>query len=190
MKTIYFAALMFVSSAVLAQSNFEGVITMNTTNEAMKEKATVTWYLKGNSSRLDINSQAGEHDTQYAVISDAKGMDLVSQGHVTPIQSVAPVTKSSLRLESETQGVSVNGFTCTKQVYADTEGETTYWLAKDLELGFDDLPAFIRRNMPAVTSNGFPVRMEKRDGTGKLVLSQDVLSVHATSVDASKFERK
>jgi len=190
LTTIYVFAALLGAQTALAQS-FEGVITLNTTNEAMKEQATVTWYMKGNSSRLDIHSQAGEYTTDYSVISDEKGMDLVSQGHVTAVPAVAmKMETAQQRFVSETKGQNVNGFACTKQVYTDGDNQTTYWLADDVKVSFKDLPFFIQKNMPQIPVDAFPVKMEKRDGTGKLVLSQDVLSITASPVDAAKFERR
>jgi hypothetical protein len=44
--------------------------------------------------------------------------------------------------------------------------------------------------MPRLEDNLFPVKMEKRDAEGKVLLTQDVLSVSASTVDAAKFDRK
>ncbi|MGB0918365.1 MAG: DUF4412 domain-containing protein, partial [Flavobacteriales bacterium] len=84
MKSLILAALVIISNMVVAQS-FEGVIKMNTSNAEIKEEASVTWYLKGNSSRMDIKSTADGHDSKYAIIIDGKGMHMVSEGHVTEI---------------------------------------------------------------------------------------------------------
>ena len=190
MKNIYTAAFMLVVGVANAQSNFEGVITLNTTNEAMKESASITWYLKGDDSRMDIDSKAGDHSATYAVISDEKGMDMVAEGQVTPVpQAAMKVDMSSQEIVSETPNVTVNGFTCTKVVYTDGSNLTTYWLADGLEISFDDLPFIIKRNMPKISSNGFPVKMIKRDSSGKVILSQEVVSITQTAVADSRFER-
>ncbi len=171
--------------------NFEGVINMSTANEAMKETATLTWYLKGDRSRMDIVSQAGDHNSSYAIISDEKGMDMVAEGNVTNIPASAmKADMATLSLVSEMNAVSMNGYLCKQVVYSDGKYQTTYWLTDALNLKFDDIPMALRRNMPSISTAGFPVKMEKRDATGKVVLRQDVLSVKTSAVDDSKFERR
>ncbi|MCF8462240.1 MAG: DUF4412 domain-containing protein [Flavobacteriales bacterium] len=190
MKTIFTLLILTMTSWSMAQ-NFEGVITMNTTNEAMKEKASLTWYLKGNKSRMDISSQAGEISTEYAIIADEKGLDMVAEGHVTAINKAAlDLGLQTVTLLSEKSAVQMNGYACKQEVYFDGKTQTTYWLTDALGLAFNDIPAIIRRNMPTIDSNGFPVRMEKRNAEGKVVLTQDVVSVKPSKVEDSKFDRK
>ena len=190
MKLAYLLIVLFTANWAFAQ-NFGGVITMNTSNEELKETASVTWYLKGDKSRMDIDSKAGDHNSQYAVIADGKGMDMVAEGHVTAVpQTAMKVDLATQSLVSELDGVSMNGHTCKQVVYTDGVNKTTYWLATGLGVSFDDIPFVIKRNMPKISSQGFPVRMEKRNAEGKVVLSQDVVSVSPTTVDESKFERK
>lgn len=190
MKFINMIIAVFFANVVLAQ-DFEGVITMNTTNTAMKEQATVTWYLKNGDSRMDIHSDADGHSSDYSIITDGKGMDMVAQGHVTRIPQNTMVAQGAAQtLLSEKEGVEMNGYNCTQAVYFDGKNQTTYWLTNDLKMGFNDLPSVIKRNMPKVEATGFPVKMEKRNAEGKVILSQDVVSVKPATVDASKFNRK
>ena len=190
MRNLYVAVLVLVSSVASAQ-NFEGVITMNTSNETMKETASVTWYLKGNDSRMDINSKAGDQQTQFAVIADSKGMDMIAEGQVTSVpQAAMQVDLAAQQLVSETKNVQVNGYNCTMAVYTDGTNQTTYWLAEGLGIGFSDIPFMIKRNMPKISSSGFPVKMEKRDASGKIILSQVVVSITPSSVSDLKFDRK
>jgi hypothetical protein len=189
LKTIFVLLAAAVSANTFAQ-NFEGVITMTTTNAAMKEDASVTWYLKGDKSRMDIVSKADGHNSEYAVIADEKGMHMVAEGHVTEIpQSLLNVDLATQSLVSEKTGVSMNGYTCTQVVYTDGKNQTIYWLTDGLGIGFDDIPLIMKRNMPQIKTAGFPVRMEKRDAEGKVVMSQDVVSVSAATVNDSKFKR-
>lgn len=190
MRTIYTLIAVMAVNWAMAQ-NFEGVISMTTSNEAMKETATLTWYLKGDRSRMDIVSQAGDHNSTYAIISDKKGMDMVAEGNVTNIPASAMKSDmSTLNLVSEMNAVSMNGYMCKQVVYSDGKYQTTYWLTDALNLRFDDIPMVLRRSMPSINTTGFPVKMEKRDATGKVVLRQDVLSVKTSAVDDSKFERR
>jgi hypothetical protein len=189
LKTIFVLLAAVVSANTFAQ-NFEGVITMTTTNSAMKEDASVTWYLKGDKSRMDIVSKADGHNSEYAVIADEKGMHMLAEGHVTEIpQSLLNVDLATQSLVSEKTGVSMNGYTCTQVVYTDGKNQTIYWLTDGLGIGFDDIPLIMKRNMPQIKTAGFPVRMEKRDAEGKVVMSQDVVSVSAATVNDSKFKR-
>ena len=189
LKHLYtLVALLFVGSS-FAQ-NFEGVIKLNTTNLELKEEASVTWYLKNGNSRMDISSKAENHNSEYAIISDSKGMDMVSQGHITPVpQAAVKVDNIPQTLLSKEDGVKINGYNCSKEVYFDGKNQTTYWLTNDLSVKFSDLPFMIKRNMPKIKSTGFPVKMEKKSPEGKVLLSQDVTSVKATSVSDSRFDR-
>jgi len=190
MKIVYVLIAVLTSNWVFAQ-NFEGVITMNTVNEDVAEKASLTWYLKGDKSRMDIKSQTNDYASEYAIISDEKGIDMVAEGHITNIpQSVMKTGASSQSLLSEKEGVSMNGYTCTRAIYFNGKNQTTYWLTNDVNISFDDIPAILRRNMPSIESTGFPIKMETRGADGKVVVSQEVVSVRATKVDDSKFERK
>lgn len=181
-------ALVFLGSA-FAQS-FEGVIQLNTTNAEQQEEATVQWYLKDGNSRMDISSKAENYSADYSIISDKKGMDMVSQGHVTPVPQVAmKVDNVPQTLLSQEEGVQMNGYNCTKAVYFDGKNQTTYWLTNDLPISFSDIPFVIQRNMPKIKSTGFPIKMEKKSPDGAIILSQDVTSVKATSVSDSKFDR-
>ena len=190
MKIVYMLIAVLSSNFVFAQS-FEGVITITTVNEEMEEKASLIWYLKGDKSRMDIESKAGEYATEYAIISDEKGVDMVAEGQVTNIpQSVMKTGASAQSLLSEKEGVSMNGYTCVRLVYFNGKSQTTYWLTNDLNISFDAIPIILRRNMPSIEANGFPVKMETRGADGKVVVSQEVVSVKATKVDDSKFVRK
>jgi len=190
MKIVYVLMAVLTSSWTFAQS-FEGVITMNTVNEEMEEKVSLIWYLKGDKSRMDIKSQTGEYATEYAIISDEKGVDMVAEGQVTNIpQSVMKTGASAQSLLSEKEGVSMNGYTCTRVIYFNGKNQTTYWLTNDVNISFDDIPAILRRNMPSIEAIGFPIKMETRGADGKVVVSQEVVSVKAATVDDSKFARK
>lgn len=181
-------SLVFVASA--GAQNFEGVIQLNTTNAEQQEEATVKWYLKDGNSRMDISSKAENYSADYSIISDKKGMDMVSQGHVTPVPQVAmKVDNVPQTLLSQEEGVQMNGYNCTKAVYFDGKNQTTYWLTNDLPISFSDIPFVIQRNMPKIKSTGFPIKMEKKSPDGAIILSQDVTSVKATSVSDSKFDR-
>ena len=190
MKNTSTAALVLISSLAFAQ-NFEGVITMNTSNAEIKEEASLTWYLKANSSRIDIKSRADGYDSRYTIIIDGKGMHMVAEGHVTEIPQSAIKTESSSQTRlSQEDGVMANGFNCSKEVFFDGKNQTTYWLTKDLGVGFDDIPMVLRQGMPSIKTTGFPVKMEKRSADGKVLVSQDVLSLKSTSLSDSKFDRK
>ena len=190
MKNMILATLVLVSNLVVAQS-FEGVITMNTSNAEIKEDATLTWYLKGNNSRMDIKSSADGYDSKYAIIIDNKGTHMVAEGHITQIpQSALNSGSASLTRLSQEDGIQLNGYNCSKEVFFDGKNQIIYWITNDVEIGFDDIPSILKRNMPVVKTSGFPVKMEKLSADGKTLVFQEVLSFKATSVSDSKFDRK
>lgn len=189
MKIINLIVVLAFATTAMAQ-NFEGVINMTTANTELKEEATLTWYLKGEKSRMDINSSADGHSSTYTFISDERGLSLVAEGHVTEIPASAlKVQSANQTMLSKEEGVVMNGFKCAKAVFFDGKNQTTYWLTNDLGIGFDDIPSVIRKNMPAVNVSGFPVKMEKRSAEGEILITQEVTSVKTTSVSDSKFER-
>lgn len=192
MRGVMLMALMGVSTMqVLGQSAFEGVITMSSSNTAIKETAEITWYLKGVDSRMDFRSVADGVASDYALIADAKGIDMLSKGQVTPIaQQDLRTTNASMTLLDETKDVQQNGYACIRRTYTDGKDDITYWVTATLPIGFRDLPMFMRRNMPRMEDNLFPVKMEKRDVTGKVLLTQELRSVTANKVDAAKFARQ
>ena len=189
LKGLYTLVMLFATSTLVAQS-FEGVINMTTTNSEMKEEASVVWYLKGDRSRMDIKSTADGHNSEYSIIVDEKGMHMVAEGYVTEVPQVAmKVDNAAQTLLSEEKDVKMNGYNCTKAVYFDGANQTIYWLTNDMDISFDDIPFVVKRNMPKIKSTGFPIKMEKRDAKGNLILSQDVSSVTPASVKESRFER-
>ncbi|MCF8256306.1 MAG: DUF4412 domain-containing protein [Flavobacteriales bacterium] len=191
MKKFTLLPLMLLSVAVFAQGAFEGVITMTTTNAEIKETTEVTWYLKGERSRMDMRSTTPDYTTEYALISDAKGMDMVAQGQVTPVPaSEIHTSNATMTLLEESKGQRVNGFDCIKRTYTDGTNDITYWLATGTGIGFNDLPLFLRRNMPRLDPDQFPVKMEKRDAEGRVLMTQDVASVRTQIVEDRLFERR
>jgi len=177
--------------AVFAQGAFEGVIVMMTTNTEIKESTEVKWYLKGERSRMEMRSTTPDYKTDYTLISDEKGMDMVAEGQVTPVPASAMrTTNSTMTVLEESKGHRVNGFDCIKRTYTDGTHDITYWLATGTGIGFSDLPLFLRRNMPRLDAGHFPVKMEKRDAEGKVLMTQDVASVSRQKVEETLFDRK
>jgi hypothetical protein len=192
MKKFLLIPLMILPlGAAFAQGAFEGVISMTTTNAEIKESTEVTWYLKGDRSRMDMRSTTPDYTTDFALISDAKGIDMVAQGHVTPVPASALRTSNAtMTVLEESKGHQVNGFDCIKRTYTDGTHDITYWLATGTGIGYSDLPLFLRRNMPRLDANHFPVKMEKRDAEGKVLMTQDVASVRSQKLEETLFDRK
>lgn len=192
MKKFLLIPLMLLPlGAVIAQGAFEGVITMTTTNAEIKETTQVTWYLKGQRSRMDMRSTTPDYTSEYALISDEKGIDMVAQGHVTPVPAgEIRTSNATMTVLEESNGHQVNGHNCVKRTYTDGTHDITYWLATSTGIGFSDLPLFLRRNMPRLDADHFPVKMEKRDANGNVLMTQEVLAVKAQKVDDGMFHRK
>lgn len=191
MKKFILLPLMLLSVAVFAQGAFEGVITMTTTNVEIKETTAVTWYLKGEHSRMEMRSTTPDYTTDYVLISDEKGMDMVAEGQVTSVPASAlRTTNATMTVLDESKGHRVNGFDCIKRTYTDGTHDITYWLATGTGIGFSDLPLFLRRNMPRLDAGHFPVKMEKRDAEGNVLMTQDVASVSRQKVEETLFDRK
>lgn len=191
MRKLTLLPLMLLTVTTFAQQGaFEGVVTMTTTNAEIGETTSVKWHLKGDRSRMDMQSSAEGQSTEYAIISDAKGIDMVAQGQVTPIPPASLRSNSpSMTLLDESEGHLVNGHKCVKRIYSDGKDDVTYWLAGSLGISQSDLPMFLRRSMPRFETGMFPVRMEKRDAEGKVLMTQEVLAVTPQRLDDSLFTR-
>lgn len=190
----FFLVAVLGTSVSFAQSAFEGVITYNTTNAAVKETATVTWYHKGDQNLMEFDSHAGEYNLRYSMImgtNDASVFMMTDKGS----QEVSGVTADPLMTGANfvrKMATTENGYDCEMLMFKSNGNDLTYWVTKDVALTYDKLPKLMRNNMPDLSgiSNGFPIKMELRDSNGNVLISQEVTSVKETKVDPSKFNRR
>lgn len=189
MKSILTIAAAVASFSTMAQS-FEGTINMTAINTAMDETSTIVWHLKQGDSRMDFHTVANGITTDYALIADKKGIDLVAQGTVTKVPA-APLASASFQL-LETKGtVTINNRPCTHYLLTNGKDQIDLWASTEMGLSLSDLPFFMRMKFPSADLiKGFPVKMETRDALGNLTLSHEVTAVSATPISAHTFERK
>lgn len=186
--------VVLTSSLTMAQSEFEGVITYNTTNASVQEKATVTWHHKNGQNLMEFDSHAGEYHLQYALIMGTNDQtaylrsDNGSQ-EISEIKGEEVFTSANFVRKVRTTEA---GYECEMLMFKSNGNDLTYWVTSEIDLAYADLPKLVKSNMPSLKgiSNGFPVKMELRDSSGNLLRSQEVVSVKAAKVDESKFERK
>ena len=183
------AAFLFLGGAVCAQT-FEGRILMSSVNTVNDEKADITWLLRKGESRMDFVSVANGVSTDYTLLADASGLDIVAKGQVTKVPATA-LPAGSYQLVEKTGEEQVNGFNCTHYVFTDGTARIDVWASMEAGLNVNDLPFMMRAKFPsAELFRGFPIRFEKRDPMGELQQSHEVRHVRAESVPASAFLRK
>jgi len=169
---------------------FEGRIAMSTVNTSNDEKAEVTWLLRKGESRMDFASVAKGVSTDYALIVDANGIDMVAKGQVTKVPT-GSIPTGNYQLMEKAGEESVNGFNCTHYVFTDGSSRIDVWANTEVGVSLNDMPFMMRAKFPAgELFKGFPIRFEKRDLMGKLLQSHDVRSIQAETVPARAFVRK
>lgn len=191
LSTLLFA--MLVSSIGFAQSGFEGLITYNTTNASIEEKATVKWYHKNGKNLMQFDSKAGNEVMTYSMIMDsnaetvflktAKGSQELSGIQPEDIYTNANFVRKAKTKEGE--------YDCEMLMFKSNGNDLTYWVTSDVDLPYKNLPKLMRNNMPSMDgiSNGFPLKMELRDSSGNLLRSHEVISIEKSKIDDSKFKK-
>ncbi|MFC2175485.1 hypothetical protein ACFLR1_00770 [Bacteroidota bacterium] len=174
----------------MGQNSFEGVVELSGTDKA-GTLGSMLWYFKDGSSRIDISNNTKDGAYTVSFIVDSQGMDFIGFGRVVPVpkESIKP-SGGKLTLLMQGAPVEVNGYECVPTVYSNGEGTVTYWFTDKSPLKFEDLPAVLLSNIPAVAVSSFPMKVEVKNGAGEIISSQEVIAINATSVDASRFERK
>lgn len=195
LKSLSFLLLAFGVSLSMAQSAFEGVIVYNTTNAAVKEMATVTWYHKGDQNRMEFESQADGNNIKYAMImgTNDASVFLMAGGSSQEVSGITPDDKLTGANFIRKTATTENGYKCDMLTFKGKGGnDLVFWVTEEVSLAYDKLPKLMRNNMPDLSgiSGGFPIRMELRDPEGNLLMSQEVVSVKETKVDDAKFARK
>jgi hypothetical protein len=177
-----------------AQSGFEGVVTYNTTNASINEKATVTWYHKDGENRMDVNSHAGDQLIQYSMIMGThdNSVFMISERNAQKISGINPDKSMTSATFIRKANTTEAGYNCEMLMFKTNGNDLTYWLTDEVGMTYENLPKIVRNNMPELNriSNGFTVKMELRDAGGNLLMSQVVESVKTMVINDSKFERK
>ena len=184
---------MLITGLCVAQSGFEGVITYNTTNASIKEKATVKWYHKNGENLMEFNSKAGDETMNYSMMMESNSetvflkTDKGSQ-ELSGIQAEEIFTNANFVRKAKTKE---GEYDCEMLMFKSNGNDLTYWVTSDINLPYTSLPKLMRNNMPSMSgiSNGFPLKMELRDSSGNLLRSQEVVSIEKTKIDDSKFKK-
>lgn len=182
-----------ISVSVFAQSGFEGVITYNTTNASIKEKATVTWYHKNGNNLMEFDSKAGDEIMKYEMIMDSNSetVYLKANGGGQEISGIQPEEIYTAATFVRKMQTKEGDYECEMLMFKSNGNDLTYWVTNDVGLSYKALPKLMRNNMPKMAgiSDGFPLKMELRDMNGNLLRSQEVISVEKKPVDDSKFKK-
>ena len=189
--TLTFAA--FTVSSFAQDNLFEGTAAMETMTAKIEETAQVTIHVKGKNARLDFVSTTPQHTTEYSIIIDDKGADLISKGVVTGLNldELIPQKGDLLPVVKE-GGVEKDGHICTHYQFSDGEQTIDYWMSDDFGLQQSQLPDIFSQGMPKPEGGlkGLTIAMTVMDKDGKLVSSQRLISVTPSKVTDSIFERK
>jgi hypothetical protein len=170
------------------------VVTYNTTNASINEKATVTWYHKDGENRMDVNSHAGDQLIQYSMIMGThdNSVFMISERNAQKISGINPDKSMTSATFIRKANTTEAGYNCEMLMFKTNGNDLTYWLTDEVGMTYENLPKIVRNNMPELNriSNGFTVKMELRDAGGNLLMSQVVESVKTMVINDSKFERK
>jgi hypothetical protein len=189
--TLTFVAFTFSSFA--QSDSFEGTATMETSTAKTDETAQVTVHVKGNNARLDFISTTPGHTSEYSIIIDSKGADIVSKGIVTKLDLDKAITpKGKMLPVLKEGGVEKNGHICTHYQFSDGEQTIDYWMSSDFGLDQSQLPDVFSQGMPKPEGalKGLNIAMTVVDKDGNLLSSQKLLSVQPSKVNDSIFDRK
>ncbi len=175
------------------QTAFEGVITLKTTNEFLKETATIQWFHDSGKNHMEFDSKAGEHHMKYSMTMESNEETVLMESggksqEVSGITAEEVFTSANFVRKAKTTEA---GYDCEMLMFKSNGNDLTYWVTSDIKLAYSDLPKLFRNNMPSFAgiSNGFPLKMELRDSSGNLLRSQEVVSVESKKIDDSFFKR-
>lgn len=189
--TLTFAV--FTLSSFAQSDLFEGTATLETTTTKTDETAQVTVHVKGKNARLDFVSSTPDHTTEYSIIIDDKGADMVASGEITHLNldALIPPKGNMLPVVKE-GGVEKNGHICTHYQFSDGEQTVDYWMSSDFGLEQSQLPNVFTQGMPKPEGElkGLTIAMTVVDKEGKLISSQKLISVTPGKVADSIFDRK
>lgn len=195
MKKTFFTQI-FVLAALISfgQSGFEGELVMETTTAKTNEKATVTVLLKGQSTRMEISSSTPDYSIDYAIVVDASGASMISEGVVTDLESdkFNKAPDPSMKLVGTTEGVSKNGYETVHYQFSDGEATVDYWVADQFPVSYQQLPQMFRSGLPLPEGGltGLPVAMEMKNADGSPRSTQKLISVAEKPVSDSVFKRQ
>lgn len=199
-KIGFFCSLMLIPLAfAIGQNSFEGKIILKTENREAKEKAEVTWYVKGAKHRMDFKATSEKGTMEYTVLSIDGEAKLIADGENG--RSVIPIPKESLSKPTTEMNIihseklnkeKINGFECEKYLVESEQKTTEYWVTDETPISADALPGFMKKHLtkalPQLTFSSFPVKITTKDKEGNLLMLQEFTEFIPMKVDDSVFE--
>ena len=195
-------ALMVTLSFSVNAQNFEGVITMTTTDAAKGEQAKLEWLTSKGNDKMIINSSVEGMSINYALLflkgsSSAYMLTEVDGEKVkfdVPASSFGNPEASASSAAAITKGstATVSGFETTKYELESADGHITVWLSEQLPFTTAQIPAFLNRvglfkTLSDNNIKGVPVKIIAKDANGKQLYSQTITAVSAKPISASEF---
>lgn len=200
LRSIILALFITVSFALHAQQ-FEGTITMTTTNAANGENAQVEWLVKDGNHKFIINGSADGKSVNYALLFLNGNPNGYLVSNIGGEQTLITIPASSFEVQAQNlsgatviqgEATSINGFKATKVELKSGSGSTTVWVSNDINLSADQLPAVMNKGslLSVLKANGItgtPVKIEARDSEGNMSYTQTIKSVSKGTVAKSEF---
>lgn len=192
--------ILISATAAVAQS-FEGVIDFETYTKATNDNASVKWFLKEGSSRLEIKGNAGSAPYEATFLFPASDKQLYMLAKMGDEDAVFPVDLNSVSKEMLTNPVitrtgdkkTIAGYSCYLLNITSAEGLTECWVSDEMKTGIDNLPPSIRAKgvysaLSAKGYTGIPLGIASKDLSGVVSYSFEIKSIAPKSVDARLFE--
>lgn len=199
-ELIIFLCLALNTPALQAQSDsFEGKLYFRTETyfKDYEENAGITWYIKQGEQRLDYNI-SGKYKKTYTIImrNNIADMYYMNNGKmaIIPLNPVNAVLESYTINNRETN-VKVGVFNCTKYSLIVNGGEIDIWISDLVQPSLKVFPEFMQKGYLRIAASldakGFPVKIIKKDNSGRVVFAQTLMSISTenTSEDVFNIEQ-
>ncbi len=200
MKWTSFLYILVSATAAVAQS-FEGVIDFETYTKATEDHASVKWFLKDGSSRLEIKGNAGSVPYEATFLFPASDTQLYMLTKMGDEDAVFPVDQSSVSREMLANPIisrtgdrkTIAGYNCYLLNISSAEGLTECWVSDEMKIGIDNLPPSIRAKgvysaLSAKGYSGIPLGIASKDLSGAVNYSFEIKSIFSKSFDTKLFE--
>ncbi|MDW8334205.1 MAG: DUF4412 domain-containing protein [Bacteroidia bacterium] len=190
---------MFWSAAACAQ-DFEGVVESVMESPVTGERVTLGWTVKGRLFRLDYFAEVQKSSVRFGIIRQADRIFMLmngADGSKEAMELEPPgALRDSLRPEYAVELLggrkTVAGVECINVRVVGPSGTSDVWLAPDIRLDFDQLPAYVQpspelKQMFNAGVSGFPLEVLAVNAAGKTLYTLRTNRVEKRAVPDDAF---
>lgn len=191
MKTFIFTLTSFIHLSLFGQ--FEGVFTMNTSNNETNEKSKISWYAGKSGHRMDIETttEYGMMNMTLFFIQQGNTVKVQSQGQTIelPVSSLQPVSTIKDFFMSQPTGKSENiaGYDCKEYKLIASNGTAICLVAENIKMS--NFPtAGIFQTLQIQGISGLPLKIKVADLKGNQIYSQEITSITEQNISNDIFD--